>query len=143
MSAFRDNERLQPFFEDSVAYAVFPSAWRAGGGFGAALGKGWMIENGEVTGWVSMAEFFAGADLGVQTYRSILFFRSPIALEKFKHGRFEFTGQAHATAATASAPLTPSFSREVAMFVQVKGGLMLEASVGTQRYDFFELPPSP
>jgi hypothetical protein len=28
------------------------------------------------------------------------------------------------------------------MFVEVRGGLMLEASVGTQRYDFFPLAES-
>jgi hypothetical protein len=29
------------------------------------------------------------------------------------------------------------------MFVQVRGGLLLEASVGTQRYDYFPIPPAP
>ena len=39
----------------------------------------------------------------------------------------------------ASRDARPSYHPDVAMFVQVKGGLLLEASVGTQRYDFFPL----
>ena len=86
-----------------------------------------------------MFEVFAGANFGAQAYRSILFFRTDKSLRKFKKGRFEFTGQANAAAVTLGVGLTPSFNQEVAMFTQLRGGLLLEASVGTQRYDFFPL----
>lgn len=86
-----------------------------------------------------MTEVFVGANMGLQGDRKILFFRGAGSLDQFKRGRFEFTGQANATAITAGKAFTPGYHPDVAMFVQVKGGLMLEASVGTQRYDFFPL----
>jgi lipid-binding SYLF domain-containing protein len=139
VAAFRAHEELQPFFEQALGYAVFPANWRAGSGFGGAFGNGWLIENGEVTGRALMLEAFVGPNLGVQSDRKILFFRSQHWLDQFKRGRFEFTGQANLSAGTAGKAVTPGYHPDVAMFVEVRGGLMLEASVGTQRYDFFPL----
>lgn len=139
IAAFSATEALQLYFDDALAYAVFPGSVRAGTGFGGAFGRGWLFEHQEVTGRVQVAEVFAGVDFGAQVYRTILFFRTALALENFKQGRFEFTGQVNATAITAGVALTPSYSQDVAMFVQVRGGLLLEASVGTQRYDYFPL----
>jgi lipid-binding SYLF domain-containing protein len=140
VASFRTSGELAQYFDEAVAWAVFPSSFRAGTGFGGAYGTGWLFEQDAVTGRVMMVEVFAGANLGAQGYRSILFFRNEMVLERFRRGRFEFTGQAHATVVTAGKSLTPSYHQDVAMFVQVKGGLLLEASVGTQRYDFFPLP---
>lgn len=139
IAAFRQYPELQPYFEEALAYAIFPGNWRAGSGFGAAFGTGWLVEAGEVTGRAMMVEAFVGANVGVQADRKILFFRSEWALDQFKRGRFEFTGQANASVGTAGKALTPGYHPDVAMFVEVRGGLMLEASVGTQRYDFFPL----
>jgi lipid-binding SYLF domain-containing protein len=143
IAAFRESGELQRYFEEAVAYAVFPASVRAGTGLGGAYGNGWLFEDGEVTGRVVLVEFFAGADLGAQSYRSILFFRNHAALQRFRRGRFEFTGQANATVITAGKSLTPSYATDVAMFVQVRGGLLLEASVGAQRYDYFPLVTTP
>lgn len=142
LSEFRSQEVLTPFFDQAVGYVVFPASFRAGGGFGGAYGSGWLLESGEVTGRVTLFELFVGANLGAQAYRSILFFKSEKVLEEFKSGRFEFTGQANATVATLGVGATPSFNREVAMFTRIRGGLLLEASVGTQRYDFYSLDGS-
>lgn len=139
LAAFRAREELTPFFEQALAYAVFPANWRAGTGFGGAFGTGWLLEGGEVTGRALMVEAFVGANLGLQGDRKILFFRSESALDQFKRGRFEFTGQANASVATVGKAVTPGYNPDVAMFVEVRGGLMLEASVGTQRYDYFPL----
>ena len=139
LAAFRQHEELAPFFEQALAYAVFPGNWRAGSGFGAAFGNGWLIENGEVTGRAIMLEAFVGPNLGLQSDRKILFFRSEHWLDQFKRGRFEFTGQANASVGTAGKAITPGYHPDVAMVVEVRGGLMLEASVGPPRYDFFPL----
>ncbi|MEH6587366.1 MAG: hypothetical protein V7720_12455 [Halioglobus sp.] len=147
ITSFREFEELTPFFSDALAYAVFPGNWRAGTGFGGAFGNGWLFEDGRVSGRALMIEVFVGANLGVQTDRKILFFRSEESLDQFKRGRFEFTGQANASVATVGKAITPGYHPDVAMFVQVRGGLLLEASVGTQRYDYFPLAaesePSP
>ena len=139
LAEFREETLLEPFFEDAVAYVVFPTSVRAGTGFGGAYGTGWLLEEGKVTGGATMFEFFAGANIGAQAYRSILFFRSEQSLRRFKRGRFEFTGQANVAVAVVGVGMTPSFNKEIAMFTQLRGGLLLEASVGTQRYDYFPL----
>ena len=139
VAAFREHEELVPFFEDALAYAVFPGNWRAGSGFGGAFGNGWLIENGEVTGRALMVEAFVGPNVGIQSDRKILFFRSEHWLDQFKRGRFEFTGQVNASVGTAGKAVTPGYHPDVAMFVEVRGGVMLEASVGTQRYDYFPI----
>ncbi len=139
LSKFRGEEALAPFFEEALAYAVFPGSFRAGTGFGGAFGSGWLMEEGDAVGRITMFEFFAGADFGAQVYRTILFFKTEKALRNFKKGSFEFTGQANAAHVVGGYSAAPSYHPEVAMFVQVRGGLLLEASVGTQRYDFFPL----
>ena len=139
LAQFRGQKKLQPFFPDALAYALFPANWRAGGGFGGAFGNGWLFEGGEVTGRALMTEVFVGPSLGIQADSKILFFRSEDALDQFRRGRFEFTGQANASVATVGEAVTPGFNPDVAMFVLVRGGLLLEASIGTQRYDFFPL----
>ena len=139
-ASFAAREELQTFFEEAVAYAIFPAQWRAGTGFGGAFGTGWLFEDGEVTGRAVMVEAFAGVNLGVQAYRKILFFRSEGALDQFKRGRFEFTGQANMAHVVGGRAATPGYHPDAAMFVEVKGGLLVEASVGTQRYDYFPVP---
>lgn len=140
LAEFRKEEALSPFFEQAVAYAVFPGSFRAGTGFGGAYGGGWLLEGDDAVGRVTMFEFFAGADFGAQLYRSILFFKTEQALRNFRKGTFEFTGQANAAHVVGGYSAAPSYHPEVAMFVQVRGGLLLEASIGTQRYDYFPLP---
>lgn len=136
IAAFAGDERLAPFFEQAVAYAIFPSPFRAGLGFGGAYGMGWLFEGDDVTGKVRVIQGTVGAQWGGQVYRQILFFRDYQALELFKRGTWEFAGQANATAAVVGAAGTPSFNQEVALFTQVRGGLLLEASIGAHRYDF-------
>mgnify|MGYP001481286091 FL=1 len=138
-ATFAAREQLTPFFNDAIAYAVFPAQWRAGTGFGGAFGTGWLFEGGQVTGRAVMVEAFVGANLGLQVYRKILFFRSETALDQFKRGRFEFTGQANMAHVVGGKAATPGYHPDAAMFVEVKGGLLLEVSVGSQRYDYFPL----
>ncbi|MEH6591389.1 MAG: hypothetical protein V7746_14105 [Halioglobus sp.] len=90
----------------------FQRAVRAGSGVGGALGSGWLVENGDVTGRTTLFEFFIGPNLGAQ---------------------------ANAAEVTVGIGVTPSYNNEVAMFTQLRGGLLVEASVGSQRYDFFHL----
>ena len=61
----------------------------------------------------------------------------PLIVER---GRFEFTGQANMAHVVGGKAATPGYHPDAAMFVEVKGGLLLEASVGTQRYDYFPVP---
>ncbi len=140
---FRVDEQLKPYFDQAVAWAIFPNPIRGGLGFGGAYGIGWLVEGGTVTGKLRLTELTVGAQWGGQAFRQILFFRDQASVERFKNGTWEFAGQASAAAATLGFAGTPSFNQTVAMFTQVKGGLMLEASIGGNRYDYQPLPSSP
>ena len=137
MSEFETDERLAHYFEEAVAYAVFPRVIRAGAGFGAAYGSGWVFRKNTVPiGKVQVWQINAGPHIGAQYYQQILFFRNEKSLARFQRGTSEFAGQANLTAITAGISATPSYNNSVAVFTRARGGLMLEGSVGAHRYEY-------
>jgi lipid-binding SYLF domain-containing protein len=139
LALFRQEERLAPFFEAAPLVAVYPATVRAGVGFGAAYGQGLVFRGDEVIGRTRVYQFSAGVNFGGEMYRQILFFRSEAAFERLFSGAMEFAGQANLAVATAGSAATPSFNQEVALFTQVQGGLLLEATVGAHHYRFTPL----
>lgn len=138
LQAFRADSDLQPFFEQAVAYAVYPAAWRGGTGFGAAYGSGLVYSaNGrQLIGSSNCYQFLAGADIGLQFYRQILFFKTEHALRRFQRQGIEFAGQAHIAAGPWGAGVTPAYHDEIAVFSQLRAGLLIEASVGAHGYSY-------
>ena len=130
LALFRQEERLAPFFEAAPLIAVYPVTVRAGVGFGGAYGQGLVFQGDEVIGRTRVYQFSAGVNLGGEVYRQILFFRSKAAFERLFSGAMEFVGQANLAVATAGGAATPSFNQEVALFTELQGGLLLEATVG-------------
>ena len=60
-------------------------------------------------------------------------------MESFKKGDFALSAQATATAAAAGAAANAKYKQGVAVFTMAKGGLMYEASVGGQKFNFIPL----
>jgi lipid-binding SYLF domain-containing protein len=134
---FQADERLAEYFDDAVAYAMFPRVYRAGAGFGAAYGSGWVFRDGGFPiGKISIWQINAGPHVGAQSYEQILFFKTERALSLFQKSPLEFAGQANVTVLAAGASATPSYNEDVAVFTNVKGGLMLEGSIGGHRYHY-------
>jgi predicted oxidoreductase (fatty acid repression mutant protein) len=79
--------------------------------------------------WVNHAHGFA----------QIIFFQDEAALRTFQRGNFEFSAQATAVAATAGKAATTSYEKGVAVFIMTKGGLMAEATIGAQKFDYESL----
>jgi lipid-binding SYLF domain-containing protein len=132
---FRQEPRLSRYFDEAIAYAVFPGIIRAGVGFGAAYGSGWVLSDDDPPlGRVLVWQISAGPHIGGQQYRQIIFFKDARALRKFQKGTFEFAGQANLTALTSGFSATPSYNKSVAIFTLIKGGLMIEGSVGAHGY---------
>jgi len=77
-----------------------------------------------------------GLQLGGQVYREIIFFRDAKTFNDFKRGNFELSAQASAVAASMGASADVDFEEGVAVFTMAKGGLMYEASVGGQKFDY-------
>lgn len=157
LTNFRAQEATAPFFADSVAYVLFPTIGKGGIGIGGAFGKGRAYQNGVHVGDVTMGQVSIGFQLGGQAYSEIIFFQNAEIFNEFTNGDFEFGADMSAVALTASAQASAStkgatasagtsaskaagssaeWYRGMAVFTIAKGGLMYQASVGGQGFDY-------
>lgn len=127
---------LEARFKDSVGYAIFPKVYKAGIGFGGAIGKGQVFEKGKHVGDTSLKQATVGFQLGGQAYSEVIFFHDQKALDTFKSGNFEFGAQVSAVAADAGASDDASFDQGMMVFTVEIGGLMYEATVGGQKFSY-------
>lgn len=127
---------MKDWFDNSAGYAVFPKVGKGGIGIGGAYGKGLVISGDRVVGTTSLSQVSIGLQLGGQVYSEFIFFRDATALSDFQRGNFELGAQASAVAATKGASADASYNKGVAIFTNVSGGLMYEASVGGQKFKF-------
>lgn len=127
---------MKDWFANSAGYAVFPKVGKGGIGIGGAYGKGLVISGDRVIGNTSLSQLSIGLQLGGQVYSEFIFFYDQTALSDFQRGNFELGAQASAVAATAGASADASYNKGVAIFTNVTGGLMYEASVGGQKFTY-------
>lgn len=127
---------LSRFFDNAQGYAVFPTVGKGGMGVGGAYGKGEVYERGRLVGYSSITQLTFGLQLGGQAYSEIIFFRDRSDLNDFRNGNFEFGAQASAVAITAGASANAGYSNGVAVFTLAKGGLMYEATIAGQKFNF-------
>lgn len=124
------------FFHSAKAWAVFPTIGKAGIGIGGAYGKGVLFENGTPVGYCDLAQATIGFQLGGQAYSEIVFFETNRALNEFKSGTLEFSAQVSAVALSADASANADYEHGVAVFTLAGKGLMYEASIGGQKFDY-------
>jgi lipid-binding SYLF domain-containing protein len=127
---------LARFFKSSVGYAVFPSAGKGAFIVGAGHGGGILYEGGEPVGKASLTQATIGFQFGGQAYAEIIFFETEGVLSDFKAGNLAFSGQVSAVALAAGASANAKYRWGVAVFTAPKGGLMVEASVGGQKFSY-------
>jgi len=143
---------IAEFYQSAYAYAIFPTIGKGGMGIGVAHGKGRVYRNGKRLGETSMTQLSIGLQLGGQAYRQVIFFEDERALKDFTSGNFEFGAQAEAIAITASAGAqagtegasananekqSPAkYHKGMIVFTMGKGGLMYQAALGGQKYDY-------
>lgn len=133
----KSDPSLAKFFETSEGWAVFPSVVKGAIGIGGAGGSGVLFEKGgKPLGSASLAQVTIGFALGGQEYAEIIFFENALALTNFKAGNFALAAQVSAVAAASGAAATAKYQQGVAVFTVAIGGLMYEASVGGQKFDF-------
>ena len=129
---------METILENAYGYAVFPSIGKGGFGIGGAHGKGLLYENGEVVGETKMTQISVGFQWGGQAYSEIILFEDAEALELFKSNRLELAAQASAIAVTAGVSADVPYTDGVAIYTMPKGGLMYEATVGGQKFKYFD-----
>ena len=135
-SARQTDPGLEKFFDTSVGYAVLPDIAKGAAGVGAAYGTGEVFQNGVVIGFCDVTQGSVGVQLGGQTYSEIIFFQTESALIDFKSGDFALAAQVSAVAVKAGASASADYQNGVAVFTLGEGGLMYEASVGGQEFDY-------
>jgi lipid-binding SYLF domain-containing protein len=136
-SSFRKADpTMENLFKNSAGYVIFPNVGKGAVGVGGAGGKGTVYEKGMPVGTAQMVQVTVGAQAGGQAYREIIFFKDKEALDRFMDNKFEFSEQASAIAVKAGASANTDYRKGVAVFSQEKGGLMLEASLGGQKFTY-------
>jgi len=154
---FRAESETRPFFDKSYGYAVFPMIGKAGYVIGGAHGTGRVYRGGTHVGDSVMNQVTIGFQLGGQAYSQVIFFENQRAFDEFTGGNFEFSAQATAVAITAGASVQggttgssanasgtqnhvkqapAQYHNGMAVFTVTKGGLMYEASIGGQHFDY-------
>jgi lipid-binding SYLF domain-containing protein len=157
IKVFKDAGQSSQFFKTAYGYAVFPTIGKGGFVVGGARGKGHVYEQGKYIGDATMTQVTAGFQFGGQAYSEVIFFENKAALDQFTQGNFEFGAQAEAVAITAGASAGAStgggasasasatehdaasagaYYKGMAVFTVAKGGLMYEASIGGQKFNY-------
>lgn len=152
LTKFKELGNVSNLAAEAYGMAVLPTIGKGGMGIGGAGGKGCVFAAGKHTGNVSMGQVTIGWQLGGQAYSQLILFKNADTYQEFTDGNFEFGADATAVAltygaaagagtegASASAGDTKAkgmWKRGMAVFTLAKGGLMYEASIGGQKYNF-------
>lgn len=135
-SMLENDPGMADWFNDSYAYAIFPNVGKAGFGIGGAHGNGTMYRGGTPVGKTELKQVTVGFQVGGQSFIEIIFFKDKIAFDDFTRENFEFGAEASAVAFTAEASAKLAYNGGVAIVTMAKGGLMYEASVGGQKFEY-------
>lgn len=127
---------IKSFIDNSAGYAVFPDVGKGGFIVGGARGKGLLFEKGTITGQATMTQASIGAQAGGQSFAQIIFFETPGAVSDFKSGKFEMGADVSAVVVSQGASKSAKYKDGVAVFAMPKKGLMVQASVGGQKFKF-------
>ena len=123
-------------FKSAHAYAVFPDIGKAGVIIGGGGGDGHVFERGKMIGTAEVSQITVGAQVGVQHYSEVIFFKDKAALDRFRANKLEFDANASAVIAKAGASAGADYREGVVVFTHAKEGVMLEAAVGGQKFTF-------
>ncbi|MFQ5994145.1 MAG: YSC84-related protein [Acidiferrobacterales bacterium] len=136
IEVFKKRPGLKIYFDQAYGYAVFPNVVKGAWFIGGAHGKGLVYERGVIIGSASVSQGSIGFQWGGQSFREIVFFKDKSALERFKKGDLELSARASAVAVETGAATTADYHNGVAVFTLTKKGLMAEASIGGQAFNF-------
>ena len=128
---------IERFFDEAYAYVLFPSIGKGGIGIGGATGKGLVILDHEAIGEARLIQVSIGFQWGGQSYSEIIFFENEAAFDNFAEGNLKLTAQASAVAVDQGVSAHASFEDGLAIFTLAKGGLMYEAAVGGQKFEYY------
>ena len=139
-AALADFKALDPSLDgllgNSYGYAIFPSVGKGAIGIGGGYGQGEVYQQGKRVGYANLTQANVGASIGGQTCSELIVFKTPDAMQRFQAGQFTLTADASVAAAKAGAAADVKWANDVTVFINVKGGLMTQASVGGEKFDY-------
>lgn len=135
----QEDPGMRELFDNSVGYAIFPNVGKGAYIVGGASGNGAVYRNDELIGMADLKQLDVGLQLGGQAFIQVLFFQTESALERFKEGRFELSGNASAVALDEGRAQSIEFQNGIGVVTMPKAGAMIEVSVGGQKFEFEEL----
>lgn len=127
---------LETFFTNSAGYVLFPNVGKGGFIVGAASGNGVVYEGGSAIGMADLKKLNIGIQAGGQAIIEVIFFETATDLDRFKKGEFEFSAEASAVALNSGKSFNAKYKEGVAVFTLPKAGLMVDASVGGQKFGY-------
>jgi len=132
----KKDSTMQSFIAGSAGYAVFPDVGKGGFIIGGARGKGLLYEKGAVTGQATMTQASIGAQAGGESFSEIIVFDTPEAVQNFKGNNFEMSADVSAVISAEGASKSAKYRHGVAVFTLPKKGLMVQASIGGQKFKY-------
>lgn len=122
--------------DSAYGMAVFPTIGKGGLVVGGAGGRGVVYEQGKMIGYTTMSQATIGLQAGGQSYSQLILFENKAALDRFTAAEWAMSAQATAVAAASGAGATAKYKDGVMVYVLNMKGLMGEASVGGQKFNF-------
>lgn len=132
----QEHPTIGELFDDSRGYAIFPNVGKGAYIIGGASGNGAVYENGVLIGYADLKQVDVGFQLGGKALVEVLFFENRAALDRFKQGNFELSGNASAVLVDEGFSGNVEFKDGIAIITVPKAGAMAGISVGGQKFDF-------
>ncbi len=127
---------MADLFKNAYGYAIFPNAGKGAYIIGGASGNGAVYENGRLIGYADLKQVDIGLQAGGKAFVEVLFFQTQAAMNKFKEGTYELSGNVSAVILEEGVSRDVEFNDGIAVITMPKAGAMAGISVGGQRFGF-------
>jgi len=136
MAMGQADDNVQELFNTSAGYAIFPNVGKGAYIIGGASGNGVVYQKGTMIGYSNLKQVDVGLQVGGKAYREVLFFKTQDALDDFKDGEYELSGNATAVIIEKGKSKTIKFEDGIAVATMPKAGAMVGVSVAGQRFGY-------
>jgi len=89
-----------------------------------------------MVGFCNMSQASLGFSFGGEFFREIVFFRDKEDLDAFRSSEFTFSAQVTGVALSAGVAAKADYKAGMAVFIMTDTGLMVDASLGGQKFNY-------
>lgn len=136
LKMIKQDPGLEKLFDTASGYAIFPNVGEGALIIGGASGNGVVYENGKAIGMASLKKLDIGAQIGGQAITEVIFFETEDVLNAFMTDEYAFSAEVSAVALESGASENANYDDGVLVIAMPKKGLMADASVGGQQFEF-------